>query len=800
MNMARWGKEANEMSNPNNTGATIVVRNGRPVILHDGVVVPRATYFDRIMWHKKAQWEERVRAFVNDGVTVFHLTTPRGNNDPYGCAFWTDEDVYPLENQPKDQDISFGNPLSLQGQVDYILSIQPGAKFYVDCGTMAPVAWTTKHPDHTQTDEDGHTHLAASLSSALYLEGLSRYLRHLVTYCEGQAWGPRIIGYKILPLGEGTMPLTDAGKFFDCSGENERVFRVWLKTQYPNVEALRQAWCEPGVTFEQARIPRDREWLAKRASANPSLNGQALDDKHPLHGKGLLHWTEPQNMRRELDYAAFQRMHFLTWLRTMTTAVKAQCADLKRSRLVGFDVTKQPLMGWEIMSAFNGQGDGQNFPNILFLSGSCDVGEFLDDPDLDFIWTPADYTARGMGFAYEAEGVTDSLVLRGKAMLIENDARCYVGQGSHEQGAFRNEQETEAGLLRNAAMILSRGLYDYWCNVTGDVKSYFSDPGIHRIIAKITPMLDRLDTAPHRETRDAIAMIIDDTSPVHEDLSSGYQYLSVVWQRVLELGRCGVPYRLYLLSDLKKDNFPAYKVYLFPNLFKVDDEVLALLRQKVLRDGNAAIFGPGTGITDGVRLHAEGASRLLGVPMELAPYSAARHVMVQDQGHPITCELPANLTYGDSQVYGPLLLPEEGAVEKAGAVALGLATACWSLNRTGLFIKEFGQGAGGNGRPDAKRGADDYAVVWSEAVPVPSTLLRSVARYAGCNIWCESDDVIYASDTLVAIHTAKAGPRTLLLPRACEVRDALTGDLVARDCRTIELTLRSPDTRIFQLK
>jgi hypothetical protein len=380
-------------------------------------------------------------------------------------------------------------------------------------------------------------------------------------------------------------------------------------------------------------------------------------------------------------------------------------------------------------------------------------------------------------------------------MMIENDSRCYAGS-RQEQGAFRNEKETEAGLLRNAAMILSRGLTDYWCNVG---EPFFKGPGIHRAIAKITPMLDRLDTALHRETRDAIAMIIDDLSPIHEDFTSGYQYLAVVWQRVLGLAHCGVPYRIYLLSDLAKDNFPPYKVYLFPNLFKVDDAVLALLRKKVLRDGNVAIFGPATGITDGAHLGAAGASKLLDVPMELARYTAQRHVIVQDPGHPISRELSANLTYGDSLTYGPLLLPEDGAVEKAGGVALGLATACWPLNRPGLFIKEFGQGAAGNGRRGS-RGANDYAVVWSEAIPFPANLLRAIARYAGCNIWCEEDDVVYASDSLAAIHTAKPGPRTLRLPRPCTVWDAVTGKLVGRRLREIKLQMRSPATRIFQLQ
>jgi len=91
-----------------------------------------------------------------------------------------------------------------------------------------------------------------------------------------------------------------------------------------------------------------------------------------------------------------------------------------------------------------------------------------------------------------------------------------------------------------------------------------------------------------------------------------------VFRQIQEgLAICGVPYRIHLLSDLSKENCPDYKCYLFPNLFKVDENVEHLLKQKVFRNGHLAIFGPGTGITDGKTLSADGASKLLGVPMEL---------------------------------------------------------------------------------------------------------------------------------------------------------------------------------------
>ncbi len=748
---------------------------GRPVLVHGGSPVPRAAYLDRIM---RGDWEERVKAFAASGTRCFGINVPHGGADFFDAAFWTDDGVYP------ETDAAF--PLPLGRQAEIVLRHCPEATLFVVCMSSVPLAWSQKHPGHMQTDEQGRRYREATLASPLYLEGVDRFLRTVVRYCEAQPWAPRVFGYYVYPYGEGAMPLNHAGRMFDCSPANDAAFQAWVRGRYADEAALREAWGEASATFDAVRVPRDSAWLAKRAAGPATLGGKpvnangTLDSNSGERASGLFHFIEVANAGHEHDYCRFMRENFLRWVRTMHRAVKAAAAERGVERVVGFDITKQPLMGWQIQSAFDGIGDGQSFPNNYFLSGSFDVGELLDE--VDVIVTPADYHARTLGFAYEAEGVSDSMVLRGKPMVIENDARNYVGAGIRDQGAFRDDTEVYAGLLRNAALVMSRGLHDYWCNVGS---SYFSAPGIHdQTLSKLAPALDRMNAWPHRETRDAIALVIDDASPLAEDFTSGYQSLAVIWQRIRGLAHCGIPYRILLLSDLKRADLPDYKVWLFPNLFKVDEGVLDLLRGKVLCNGNLAIFGPATGITDGRVLTAEPASRLLGVPMELHPRTCVRHVVVQDiPGHPISQELPACHVFGDSLPYGPTLTPCDRAVEACPtATPLGHANLCWFLHRTGFFINEL---------PDCR-------IVWSCAMPLPSEVLRACARYAGCHVWCEEDDVVYASDTLVALHSVKSGPRTLRLPRACRVTDAVTGEVQAVGAdRRLKLMVQAPETRVF---
>ena len=735
-------------------------RDGRVVITVDGEVLPMATYCDYITF--SAGYEDRMREFAEAGVKVFFLYIHDGEQ----MRFWG----MPEEG---DKHIASWRARKLtQEQVDILDKYCPGAWFIMRYASTVPDCWKAKFPDAVQRDEDGKMHQDATLASETYLREAAMFHRNLVAFCESQPWSDRIVGYLDAPLGEGIMPMVCDGKMFDLSPENAVAFTKWQEARFPNEAPI--------------AIPRDAEWHQWRKAATPTFGGEALDSAKIatnawMKSRGLFHWIERDNAPTVYRYACFQREAFINKFSLFARVVKEECAKRGLMRFVGSDIAKQPMMGWQILQAFDGIGDGQSFPNILLFSGSWDVGGLLDDPNLDWFFTPADYYARPMGYGYESEGPLDSIVLRDKPFFVENDSRTYVGQGKHEQGAFLTPVEVEAGLLRNEAMVISRGARSYWCNVGS---SYFHDDAIMKIIAeKILPMASRCETIPHKETRDAIALVIDDTSPLFEDTTSGYQSVAVIWQRVLGLAHCGVPYRIFLLSDLKKAEMPDYKVWLFPNLFAVNDEVIALLKRKVFKNGNVALFGPSTGISDGVHLKADGASALLGVPMETLPRTTVRHVVVHDFGHPITTALPANMTFGDSLPYGPTMVPKEGAVEAAGAKVLGWATTCWFINRPGLFIKE----------------EKDYSVIWSCAVPLPAALLRSAARFAGCHIWCEDDDVIFASESFASIHSAKSGDRTLRLPRPFDVTDAVTGEPIGKQLTKIPLTLTAPETRAFIL-
>jgi hypothetical protein len=322
-------------------------------------------------------------------------------------------------------------------------------------------------------------------------------------------------------------------------------------------------------------------------------------------------------------------------------------------------------------------------------------------------------------------------------MLMEEDQRTFSGTENGRWNYLKDMSEVRAGLWRNLGASITRGYNSYPMDITS-AASFYMDEGIQSVLAERR----RVHEASVRWTRreaPSIVMVVDDWSVLDEDFTLDYQYLSMILQRLYGLSRCGVPFRLHLLEDLARDDFPrCHKVFLFPNLFRASPERLDLLRRKVFRNGNLAIFGPASGISDGKRLSAESATELTGIQWPSA------------------------------------------------------------YDGDGLVIREFGRGAAGNGRP-GRRGAGDYAVLFSCAVPLPAPLLRACARYAGTHVYGEGDDLIFADSCTVAVHSVVPGVRHVRLPEPSTVWDLIRRRKIGDKLKRIRINVKPPQTDLFYI-
>ena len=79
---------------------------------------------------------------------------------------------------------------------------------------------------------------------------------------------------------------------------------------------------------------------------------------------------------------------------------------------------------------------------------------------------------------------------------------------------------------------------------------------------------------------------------------------------------------------------------------------------------------------------------------------------------------------------------------------------------------------------------------------LPAGMVREVARYGACHVWCEEDDDVLASETSGALHSVKPGPRVLKLPAERPAWDLLTGESLGV-VDQIAMDITPPETRVF---
>lgn len=687
---------------------------------------------------------------------------PESGDDFFATPYWVGDQVEPRHL------LDAIRP-SLDEQADHVLKGDPGAFLIVRFGLVEPASWRALHGDQLAVNENGETLQAPSLASDLFWRDAARLVTAVVRYCESRPWSDRIIGYADFMRFEGSHEPLMAGWLYDHGPAMQAAWRDFLRRKYASPERLRQAYADPRLSFDDPPpIPRD------------ALRG-------PVPDVGSLLYFQPAAANQPLrDYLELGRDLFHRGFRTLARASR-DATD--RPRFFLYDALKQPMLGWHNLAFFDPKVSWPlAYHDMLSGGGHIDVARLFDAPGFDGLLTPHDYQARGIGGVYQPEGAADSCVLRGKLFFAEMDTRSYTGAAASQYFRARNDKEFAAVTWRNVADSLARGYVSYWMDVYTD---WFGTDAMHDVIARQADVLRRSAGWTHR-TPPGIAMVLDDTAVLETNGDGRFANEAIFWEQKLGLARCGVPYRVYLFDDLRLDAFPDHRVFYFPNLFRVDEDRLRLLKDKVFRDGRVVLWGPGSGISDGSTLGPDHAARLTGFQFEWWPVNGQRRVQIHDYAHPITRGVDEATILGGPLAYGPMLFPKDGH-------ALGMAWTKQGRNYAGLAVKTFGRGARGAPQAGGPLGPGDWASVFTTAVPIPADLWRGLARFAGAHVYSRTNDVLMAGSSVVALHSIRSGDKCISLPGEFDVYDLVADKPLPGPAREIRFSLDAPDTRVFRL-
>jgi hypothetical protein len=328
----------------------------------------------------------------------------------------------------------------------------------------------------------------------------------------------------------------------------------------------------------------------------------------------------------------------------------------------------------------------------------------------------------------------------------------------------------------------------------------FHDPEITKLFSQIRAIDRRYLQADKRPAADVAVVLDEDSFTYFADQEPLFMPLLDV-QKQWGLVFMGTPFDTVRLNDLTNPALRDYKCYIFLNTFRVTSEQRATLHARLRRNHATAVWVYAPGYID-KNLSVGNMSALTGIRLAEDNSRGELRVQLTSTDHPYTASLPAGLAYGtdvnvdeikqtfDQQVYlqdvsghhlpGFSISPRFWG-DDDGAKVLGRLA---GLDRPGLLVKEQ---AG-------------WTSVYSSAPILPAALLRNIARAAGCNIYSDANDVVYANQNFLAIYAPTEGVRTILIPRAARVVDLLQDKTLATHGTRFTLRMAANETRLFALQ
>jgi hypothetical protein len=194
------------------------------------------------------------------------------------------------------------------------------------------------------------------------------------------------------------------------------------------------------------------------------------------------------------------------------------------------------------------------------------------------------------------------------------------------------------------------------------------------------------------------------------------------------------------------------------------------------------------------RLSAKYVGEMTGIQMEMINEVYRGKFKINGECHPITQNLDKGEIYGDfkrkmwanaSSFMGRVSSAEVQLYPLVCADDPDAQVLAYFLDseKPALAVKEM----------------PDYTAVYCGSKYLGCEVIKEIARFAGCHIYSDTDDVLYANAHYVTIHAAQSGHKTIRLPQSCDVVEVYENKRYGSNVSNIELDMLKGETKMFQL-
>lgn len=404
--------------------------------------------------------------------------------------------------------------------------------------------------------------------------------------------------------------------------------------------------------------------------------------------------------------------------------------------------------------------------NRQTVGGHLCVERILDSPVIDYLAAPQTYWSetRGAGGSGNSRGIVESALLHGKLWLdeVDNGYQQVNPAADFVRYMPRRDRRYLEILRRSTLLPVLRG-GGYWYYDFGAAKGYgwWDSPLYLGEIKRQKRFFDRLVDREYTSESDVLFVwsmesfytVKPQPSPISEPL------LDASTEEAL---RSGVSGDHIFDFDLPRADVDRYRVVVLMNLFTMSDELSRFIEDRVARDGRTVVFNYLSGLINGTHLSLNRVSRVAGFGLEERTCPAKPRLSGVG---PL-----AGFTYHHEDSFSPYLTVSDSAADP-------------------LAIEDE------TGEVVLARKADSEATRIFAALPVRSDdLFRRLFSQAGCHVYADGGEVVFARFGLLLVHTSASGDHEI------QLRSGRRVTIDSAGVTTVLLDAESGETQLHDAK
>lgn len=686
-------------------------------------------------------------------------------------------------------------------EAEILLEVVPDAYIIPRIGLHPTNEWIEAHPEEVLTYDDGSrpgVHLFSesyetdipahySLCSQKWREAAGKVLEETWLQLMALPYADHIAGcffaaggtsewYYMLPMVTGTAA---DGRYGDFSEAFRRNFSEYLREVYETDEKLQRFWNCPEATIERPILPdRAAHYFAGEVDYDAAQPGRMYTNAPvPLPpGNGTNRGSFPDMDTNRSVYDFYRALHIGT-----AKSVVYFAELIKR-------LTPDKLVG-----AFYGSHGCTNFIRSGTNGG---VSVILKSGKVDFLAAPGVYENRAPGGFVGQREFSDSLDLHNMVYIVEEDARTHFENRFFGDRYFMYDMTDSVNVMkRDFGRSLCEGVQAWWFDQLIGGRRYKNET-LYRLIAKqqeIAQQAYRLD----RRKCSEIAFIYDEEST--QAVSNQTTTELVELPRNYEKDRIGAPVDLYYHNDLENPDMPSYKLYVFWNTLVLTAAERRAIRERLAKEHAVALFVYASGVVDPEQENSfseDYITDLTGIRMKRLDERYDSKFRINGEKHEATKGLDPRVLYGwfdrrrTQSLHAQMLNPESHYDSYLYPLFYSddpEATVLASFLTSGvpaLTLKE----------------TDGFTSIFCGAKYLKADLLRRIAAFAGCHIYCDSEDVVYADRNYVVFHSSETGRKTLRFPKKVSPYEVYEEKYYGHDTNEITFETYLGETKMFRLE